>query len=421
MKLFLLATFCLSMSIAMAQRTCVSQQYYEQELRTDPELAKKLAAIEKAIQQSKETTTTGTSGSTAGMQVITIPVVVHVLYNSPALNLTDAQIQSQIEVLNRDFRKLNTDTINTPLVFKSRAADCFIEFKLAKVDPRGRATSGIVRKSTSIQFFGLDDRIKSSAIGGDDTWDPDRYMNIWVGSLAGSLLGYASVVGGPKEKDGVVISYRAFGTSGTASYPYDKGRTATHEVGHWLGLRHIWGDQYCGNDYVDDTPPQQTSTYGCPQGVVSSCGNTSTGNMYMNYMDLTYDACINLFTLGQREKMRDLFVTGGPRNALLRSDACTATPTAAPEETGLPEEQGTGDVIRMYPVPAATNVNISVNNAYNLSGKYVTLYNRLGQPVAKTLITKGVTVLNVQSLPEGLYFARVEGQQKTYRVLKVSE
>lgn len=419
MKLFVLIIFCLSAYTVMAQRECVSQQYYEQELRANPALAKKLAELDAAAQQLKETATSGTTGISSGTPVIVIPVVVHILYNSPSLNISDAQVQSQIDVLNRDYRRLNTDTVSTPLVFRQRAADCYIEFKLAKVDPRGRATTGIVRKSTGIQFFGLDDRIKSSAVGGDDAWDADRYLNIWVGSLAGNLLGYSSVVGCTKDKDGVVIAYRAFGTNGTASAPYDKGRTVTHEIGHWLGLRHIWGDQYCGNDYIDDTPPQQTSSYGCPQGTITSCGNNPSGNMYMNYMDLTYDACTNLFTIGQREKMRSLFVDGAPRNALLYSDACTATPIEGPAEASLPEQENE-DAVKVFPNPATKQVTISVTDQ-NLSGKYITLYNRMGQPVSKTLIAKNVSVFNVQHLPQGMYFARVEGQTRTYKVLKVAD
>ena len=420
MKLFLLLLLCLSAFFAEAQRACSSHQYAEQELRMNPDILARQAEFDKAIQKFKEKTATGTSGTTSGTNVIVIPVVVHILYNSPGLNLSDTQVQSQIEVLNNDFRRLNVDTINTPMVFKARAKDCHIEFKLAKVDPKGRATTGIVRKSTGIQFFGLDDRIKSSSIGGDDAWDADKYLNIWVGSLAGNLLGYSSVVGCAKEKDGVVIGSNVFGTVGNVSAPYDKGRTATHEVGHWLGLRHIWGDQYCGDDAVDDTPPQQTSSFGCPSGTVTSCGNNPDGNMYMNYMDLTYDACINMFTAGQREKMRSVFVPGGPRNPLLFSDACTATPTTGPEEAPLPEENGEAPEIRIYPNPARSIVSIVVNAENNLTGKVITLYNRLGQPVARSVVNKNITAFNIQSLATGMYFARIEGQQHSYKILKVA-
>ena len=125
----------------------------------------------------------------------------------------------------------------------------------------------------------LNSILTSAANGGDDAWDANSYLNIWVGSLIGNLMGYGSVPGYPKEKDGVVINYIAFGTTGTATAPYNKGRTATHEIGHWLGLTHIWGDEYCGDDHIDDTPPQRSASIGCPTGVVISCNNAPFGNM----------------------------------------------------------------------------------------------------------------------------------------------
>src|SRR5215831_10123909 len=295
MKRFLLA-FCflyLTLVHGIAQRVCGSQEYLQQQLLSDPALSKKLADVESFINKPVSgITTNGSSvGGAESLPVIKIPVVVHILYNSAAENISDAQVRSQIDALNRDFRRLNTDTINTPFSFRALAADCRIEFGLAVIDPRNRATNGIIRKQTGIQYFGMDDRIKYSTRGGDDAWDPDSYLNIWIGNTAGGILGYTSPIGGPKEKDGVVIKYNVFGTLGTLAAPYDKGRTATHEVGHWLGLRHIWGDQYCGDDLVGDTPPQQTSSFGCPSGVIVTCNNAPFGNMYMNYMDLTNDAC----------------------------------------------------------------------------------------------------------------------------------
>ena len=128
------------------------------------------------------------------------------------MNATNGQIRSQIAALNRDFRRLNDDTLNTPARFTNIAADCQFEFVLANVDPRGFVTTGIIRKQTGIQFFGIDDRIKKSAAGGSDPWDSEKYLNIWVGSLAGGLYGYASPVYGPRQTDGVVITTVAFGT-----------------------------------------------------------------------------------------------------------------------------------------------------------------------------------------------------------------
>ncbi len=171
-----------------------------------------------------------------------------------------------------------------------------------------------MRKATSVRAFSIDESIRSSASGGSDPWDAASYLNIWVAPLTRGLVGYASPPGIRKELDGIVIAFNAFGTNGSAYAPYNKGRTTTHEIGHWLGLRHIWGDADCGNDYIDDTPPQSSSTNGCPSGVISTCDNGPNGNMYMNFMDFTDDACISMFTRGQSAVMRSLFEEGSARH-----------------------------------------------------------------------------------------------------------
>src|SRR5690606_8332747 len=137
-------------------------------------------------------------------------------------------------------------------VFKKVAADTRIEFCLAKVDPDGRATTGIVRTFTKKTQFMADDEVKFSSKGGSDAWDATKYLNIWVCNLFGRTLGYAVLPGGPLERDGVVMKYNVFGTTGAVSAPYNKGRTATHEIGHWLGLQHLWGSEVCGSDGIDD-------------------------------------------------------------------------------------------------------------------------------------------------------------------------
>ena len=139
-------------------------------------------------------------------------------------------------------------------------------------------------------------------------------------------MGYGVLPGGPAEKDGVVIQYSVFGTIGNVSAPFDKGRTATHEIGHWLGLRHTWGDAVCGDDGIADTPPQQASSSGCPSfPQLSSCSINFAGDMFMNYMDFTDDACMNMFTQDQKNEMRGLFALGNPRNSFLNSSVCDST------------------------------------------------------------------------------------------------
>ena len=262
--------------------------------------------------------------------IITIPVVVHVVWNTNQENITDQQVFSQIDVLNADFRRTNIDAIMTPNVWSNIAADTEIEFCLATVDPNGAFTSGITRTQTSQTSFSIQtDNMKSSSSGGIDPWDQDDYLNIWVCDLSGGILGYAtppSTFNNPD--DGVVIGYRYFGTLGTVQAPYNKGRTATHEVGHWLNLDHVWGNGgNCGSDNVNDTPTQEEENYSCPAFPhnANSCGTSnSAGDMFMNYMDYTNDACMNLFTIGQKTRMTAAINQYRPN--LLNHNLCSNTP-----------------------------------------------------------------------------------------------
>jgi len=240
--------------------------------------------------------------------IITIPVVVHVVWNTNAENISDAQIFSQIEILNEDYRRTNIDVINTPNVWQNIAADCEIEFCLANTDPNGFSTTGINRVQTNESSFSMNDNVKSSSTGGADPWPKEDYLNIWVCDLGSGLLGYATPPSNwLSSGDGVVIGYRYFGNIGTAQPPYHKGRTATHEIGHWLNLEHLWGAWgSCGNDQVSDTPKQEIENYSCPSFPQNpnSCQTTNpNGDMFMNYMDYTNDACMNLFTQGQKTRM----------------------------------------------------------------------------------------------------------------------
>ena len=243
------------------------------------------------------------------------------IYNTTSQNISDAQIQSQITVLNQDFRRTNADKTT----LWPQAADSEIQFCLANVDPNGLSTTGITRTQTSVTSFSTNDAMKFSAQGGKDAWNTSKYLNIWVCNIGGGILGYAQFPGGGSAStDGVVIGFNYFGTTGTATAPFNKGRTATHEVGHWLNLRHIWGDGPCGtDDFVTDTPESDAANYGCATGHVS-CG---TVDMVQNYMDYSDDACMNLFTAGQKARMQALFATGGLRVGLLSSNGCSGQST----------------------------------------------------------------------------------------------
>ena len=264
--------------------------------------------------------------------IITIPVVVHVVYNSPQQNISDQQIQSQIDVLNADYRRTNVDAIMTPSVWTSIAADCEIEFCLATVDPNGNNTNGITRTQTSNSSFSLQSNdVKSTTSGGKDAWPNDDYLNIWVCNLSGGILGYATPPSGwgISQNDGVVIGYSYFGTTGTVQAPYNKGRTATHEVVHWLNLDHTWGSGWgsCANDNVNDTPTQEEENYGCPSFPhnANSCGTSNAnGDMFMNYMDYTNDGCMNMFTQGQKTRM--IAAINSSRPNLLNHNLCSGSP-----------------------------------------------------------------------------------------------
>jgi hypothetical protein len=270
-------------------------------LRTIPEYADARAASENQAQRAAISPAIGRTGCTR------IPVVVHVVYKTAVQNISLAQIQSQIAVLNKDFRRKNADIGTVPAPFVPATADARIEFKLAATDPAGNPTTGITRTATAITAFSDDDRVKSAATGGANAWPSDRYLNIWVCPLAGGLLGYAQFPGGPAATDGVVIRHSAFGTSGTAAAPFHLGRTATHEIGHWLNLRHIWGDDgtgCAGSDLVADTPNQGGPNYGAPAFPKVSCGNAPNGDMFMDFMDYVDDRAMTMFTAGQVTRMQ---------------------------------------------------------------------------------------------------------------------
>ncbi len=264
--------------------------------------------------------------------MVTIPVVFHVVYNTTAQNISDAKCIAQLNQLNLDFARLNTDAGNTPAAFSGLAANTQVQFCLAQRDPSGNATTGIIHKSTTSTSFSSNDNVKRTANGGDNAWDATKYLNIWTCNLSGGLLGYAQFPGGSASTDGVVVLYSSVGsmTSPGTATPYHLGRTTTHEVGHWLNLYHIWGDESACNadDNVSDTPKQKAENYGCPtypQTTQSGgrCSTTDPSSMYMNYMDYTDDGCMNMFSAGQAVRMQALFASGGSRVAMVSSLGCT--------------------------------------------------------------------------------------------------
>jgi len=240
-------------------------------------------------------------------RIVTIRTVVNVVYNTEEQNVSSAQINSQLAVLNRDFRATNPDRHATPEPFRGLVTDARIRFRLVKV----------VRTRTARPSFSHDDGVKRASSGGVAAFEPRTHLNMWVCPLAGGLLGYAQFPGGPLATDGVVVNYRAFGTTGTAQAPFNRGRTATHEVGHYLNLRHIWGDtpDCSGSDLVADTPNCAGPNFGTPTWPVITCNNGPNGDMFMNYMDYVDDAAMFMFTAQQVLRMRAALETS--RSGLL--------------------------------------------------------------------------------------------------------
>src|SRR5262245_18453295 len=229
-------------------------------------------------------------------KLITHKTIVHVVYKTDDQNISDAQIKSQITALNKDYRATNPDRSKVPEPCNGLVTDARIQLKLTKV----------TRTKTTVAGFAHDDGVKKDATGGIAPVTPRTHMNMWVCALGGGLLGYAQFPGGPPETDGVVINIQAFGTQGTAQAPFNKGRTATHEVGHYLNLRHIWGDtpDCSGSDMVADTPNCAGPNFGEPAWPVITCGNGPNGDMFVNYMDYTDDAAMFMMTTQQVLRMR---------------------------------------------------------------------------------------------------------------------
>jgi len=236
-------------------------------------------------------------------QSMTVPVVFHVLYNNSVQNISDAQIMSQLDVMNDDFNRTNSDAFNVPSDFDSIVSSMQIQFCLAKRTPNNNPSTGIIRNLTNTTSFNLyDTSIHYNSLGGSDAWDSKKYLNIWIANIGGGILGWAQFPStGNINTDGIVVDYQHFGTIGTAVSPYNLGRTTTHELGHYFNLIHIWGDNYCGNDWVDDTPIQEEANFGCKIHPKITCNNS--GDMFMNFMDYTNDACMNSFTIGQRNRV----------------------------------------------------------------------------------------------------------------------
>lgn len=286
--------------VVATQRHCAAADVLDEQLKADPALAQRMNEIEDFTQRVMA----HPEQFRLVNGIVEIPVVFNVLYRTAAQNVSLAQLQSQIDVLNEDYGATNADHNLTSTYNTVKAGDIGVRFVLDAVN----------RRSTTKTSWTTNDAMKKSASGIAPT-SPTTKLNIWVCNMGGGILGYAQFPGGAAATDGVVLDDNATGRTGTAAAPFNKGRTATHEVGHWMNLRHIWGDATCGNDQVGDTPLHNTANYGCPAaGHKSTCTGTPV-EMTMNYMDYSDDACMYMFSVGQRSRMLAVFASGGARNS----------------------------------------------------------------------------------------------------------
>ncbi len=402
----------ISTSVLHAQRPVCETSAYTQQLKDqDPGFTERYNAIEEEVARLMEQRDLFRAQDE---EIFYIPIVVHIVYNVPAENISDEQVLAQLEVLNEDFRRLNEDATETPSAFEEDAADAFIQFQLASIDPDGNPTTGITRTETEIASWNLfapitadnyAEKVKASSTNGKDIWDRDCYLNIWVCDLGNSILGYASPPGTVASKDGVVIGYKWFGRGGSAIPPYNQGRTTTHEVGHWLGLRHIWGDDggnCSGSDGIADTPNQAGENYDCTSfPLTDDCSPAIPGVMFMNYMDYVDDGCMNMFTQGQVNKMRS--VLSGSRSEVLACANLVVIDSQDIEE----------EVLAIYPNPASNLVFFPVDRI-DADNTVISVYNSIGQEVLR-FRNDGSTVasIDLSNLASGTYFIRAFDGLKT--------
>lgn len=414
MKRYLLAAALFSITAASAwsqSEKCASQTRWDALAAKNPAMVERREAGER-IKQAWLANPANTEETQA---VITIPVVVHVVYNNANQNVSDAQIFSQIETLNEDYRLLNADSVPYGHPFWPFTADSEIEFCLATTDPNGNATTGITRTSSNHGPFSgsSGDDVKFASAGGHDNWDPTQYLNIWVCNLGSALYGYAtfpSELSTDPDYDGVVINFTAFGNMGTAQSPSDLGRTTTHEVGHWLDLFHIWGDDFCGDDLVSDTEPAEDANYGCPSfpyNANNSCGTDADGEMYMNYMDYVDDNCMNMFTFGQKSRMRATLAN--ERLAIQSSQGCSL-PAATPESS-------LAGLLSVAPNPSSSQFTLSLAGPQRRASLVV--LNTLGAVVRSESITAFPYTIDLSDLSSDLYLLRVQSgkQVATHKIV----
>lgn len=407
---FYIFLFLLFSTPAKSQKKCGTENKRFEALSRNPALIKERQIIEEFTKNwiDKE------DAAKSGQIVVKIPVVVHVVWRTADQNISDEQIKSQIDILNKDFRKLNSDVNKTPAFFKNLVADVGIEFCLAARDPAGMATNGITRTKTTVVDIGDKDRWFTTLRGGKDAWNTKKYINIWVCEAGEDLYGFAFLPGtaDPPEADGLVISSEYFGSTGTAiaSFPNHKGRTTTHEMGHYFNLEHLWGpdESECEEgDGVADTPVQFEATYDCASyPLKDDCSPTDNGILFFNYMDYVDDECMYMFTEGQKKRMNASL--NGFRSTLLGQTNCSLSTSA---EDNLLENQ-----IQIYPNPASGYLQVISKNRSSEKPSTLYLFDFMGR-MLQSKTSFGACNFDIAGYSPGVYWLKVDDYPQPYKII----
>ncbi|MCB9082412.1 MAG: T9SS type A sorting domain-containing protein [Lewinellaceae bacterium] len=359
-------------------RRYATQEVHQRKLEASRELALAYSGVEETLKEKSKKLT---------FKQVTLPLVFHLLVEPGKPSPQLEEIIGQVESLNRDFGKPTlklkhaADTLEH---FAERAVDTRISFCLAKEDPTGKKETAIRLVEVNRGSWGLDESLKFSDQGGADPWDTQQYINVWVADLGGTYAGYAQLPGGPATTDGIVIDYRFLGKG---SGPYTEGKTLTHLIGNYLGLRDLW-DEYipCGDDDVADTPIANAPNYGC-MGYrhVSLCGDNPV-EMTMNFMDNSDDACTYLFTLGQQVRMQAALTEGGPRSALAQTKTqCGAKSGMLSAAPAVNSPISPEIALQTFPNPTTGELTVRIRSTQGGEGS-LTIYSATGAVVARRLL-----------------------------------